>query len=350
MRRVIHAFPAALAGFFLFAWASAASALLVGQDLSSPGSYQVETIEFRGLMDGSRNRNVPIKVHLPVAKTGSERLPVVLVSHGAGGSWDANYAQARHLATHGYVVLALEHVGSNTQALLDSGLDHDLAIYLMTRSADEVLGRPKDVSFAIDKAVQWNSSHKKLKGRMNLDKIGILGHSFGAYTVLASTGMRPALDWLNPPQGSGLAPSLRDKRIDCGVALSPQGPGEPFFLENRYGYLKTPTLGITGSKDVQQGALPWNRRRAFELWPAGDKYLAWLNNAEHSAFSDSTGSGLYMPPSESRADAQPIVRVATLLFFNVYLKNDANAKRMFNDVGLSPYLKGVIDDLEFLSK
>jgi predicted dienelactone hydrolase len=327
----------------------AASPPPAATDLSLSGPLTVQTIEFPDLTDPSRSRKVPIKVHLP---EGAGPFPVVIVSHGAGGHWDANFAQAHHLASHGYVVLAVEHVGSNT-AVLTRSLRLQANLRAMTRDAGEVLGRPKDISFAIDQAETWNKTHARLAGKLDLKHVGVLGHSFGAFTVMVVAGMRPALNWLTPSvaPARGLGPDLRDPRVVCGVALSPQGPGEPFFIEASYASLRTPLLGITGSRDEQQEARPENRRRAYELWPPGDKYLVWLANADHTAFSDSTGStARRMLPSNSREDAQPLVRAATLLFFNAYLKGDVEARKSLTVSGLTVYLRGVVDRVEVRSK
>ncbi|MFT5127070.1 MAG: putative dienelactone hydrolase [Rhodothermales bacterium] len=318
------------------------------QDFSALGPHTVQRIEFPDMADPARKRPVPMRVHLPKAEAA---VPLVLLSHGAGGNLDANFAQAQHLASHGYVVLVLEHVGSNT-AVMKRGMRFGKNLKDMTRNADEVLGRPKDISFAIDQATLWSQSHEQLRGRIDLSRIGVMGHSYGAYTTLVVTGMRPALDWLTPTvaPGKGLGPDLRDTRIDCGVALSPQGPGEPFFLDASYASLKVPLLGISGSRDRQQGAEPSNRRRAFTLWPAGDKYLLWLANADHLAFSDPSGSGARVFPRRSRADAQPVARAATLLFFDAYLKQSPTAKAALTAKSLEPYLRGRVSSLELLKK
>jgi len=351
MRQVITLSNVILVCAAVFVWVCSHGAdtpLHTVSDLSASGSLAVEAIEFAELLDPVRGRKVPIKAHVP-AEGGP--FPVVVVSHGGGGHWDANFAQAHHLASHGYVVLALEHVGSNTDVmrrLFRIGAN----LKAMTRDANEVLGRPKDISFAIDRAEEWNKTHDKLRGRLDVDHVGVLGHSFGAYTTLVVAGMRPALNWLMPAvaPGQGLGPDLRDSRVDCGVALSPQGPGEPFFIDASYASLKTPLLGISGSKDEQQGARPENRRRAYELWPPGDKYLIWLANADHTAFSDSTGSTRRMLRSNARDDVQPVVRAATLLFFNAYLKRDATAKKLLSAEGLRPYLRGSANSIEVSSK
>jgi predicted dienelactone hydrolase len=316
--------------------------------LAASGPLRVEVIAFADLVDVARGRRVPIKVHLPAS---GGPYPIVVVSHGGGGQWDAHFAQAQHLASHGYVVLALEHVGSNTD-VLRSSLRFGENLEAMTRDAQEVLGRPRDVHFALDQAEQWQATHPRMRGRLALDRVGVMGHSFGAYTTLVVAGMRPALDWLEPsvPPGAGLGPDLYDRRVDCGVALSPQGPGEPFFIEASYASLRVPLLGISGSKDRQQGAAPEHRRQAFDLWPPGDRYFLWLANADHTSFGDATGSGHRMLRSATRADVQPVVRAATVLFFDAYLKSDAKARRSLTAEELRPYLRGTVDDLEILQK
>ena len=223
----------------------------------------------------------------------------------------------------------------------------------MIRDADEVLARPKDVSFAIDRASEWNATHEKLKGRLDLARVGAMGHSFGAFTTMVVCGMRPALDWLEPPvaPGKGLGPDLRDARIKCGVALSPQGVGEPFFITESFGSLRVPLLGISGTKDSQQaGQPPENRKDAFALWPKGEHRFVWLENARHLDFTDSSGSGSRALPSASRKDTQPVARAATLAFFDMQLKSDPEAAKRLTVESLTPLLRGQITGVDVLAK
>ncbi len=305
--------------------------------------------DFPDLRDTSRaGRALPIKAFLP---EGTDALPVLVFSHGAGGSRDGNFAQAHHLASHGFAVLAIEHTGSNTPRLLEGGR-YMVNLQAMTRDAAEVLGRPRDVSFALDRAAQWQADHPQLRTRLDLTRIAVAGHSFGAYTALSVCGARPVLDWLTPAvaPGSGLGPDLSDPRVRVCIALSPQGPGAPFFGETSYASIDRPVLAITGSRDEQQGAPPSNRRRYFELVPPGGQVFIWLNNADHNAFSDSSGSGRRGLASPSRADAQPLVRAAMLLFLDQHLRGNGSAEASLSTEGLRPLLRGVIDGLEVLRK
>jgi predicted dienelactone hydrolase len=313
------------------------------------GPLSTRTIEFPDLADDARGgRRVPIKVHLP-SWTGP--FPVVVLSHGAGGNWDSNFAQARHLASHGYVVLALEHVASNTERMRRS-MRFGANLKAMTRDASEVLGRPRDVTFALDQAARWNASHGELAGTLDLSRVAVMGHSFGAYTALVACGARPALDWLVPrvEPGQGLGPELRDARVKACVALSPQGPGEPFFRDDSFASIDRPVLGISGSRDEQQGASPENRRRCFELLPPGTKVLVWIANADHMAFSDPTGSRRVSLPSRSRAEVQPIARAATLLFLEAQLRGDAEADARLSVHTLQGLARGSASQVEVLRK
>ncbi len=299
----------------------------------------------------SQGREVPIKLHIPT--TGGP-YPVVIISHGAGGNWDTHYAQAKYLASHGYAVLCLEHVGSNTERMKSSiRFLHNLKE--MIHDSNEVLGRPKDVSFAINQATEWNREHQKLKGRLDLSRVGIMGHSFGAFTTMVVTGMRPALDWIEPKvaPGSGLGPNLSDERVKCGIALSPQAPGDPFFLKESYSSLRVPLMGISGTKDKQQnGEPPIARYESFKLWPEMQKknLFVWLGNASHLDFTDSTGGDVQGRESSNRADVQNVVRPATLFFFNKCLKNDNSLSALMSTESLKPYIRGEINSIEVLSK
>ena len=78
--------------------------------------------------------------------------------------------------------------------------------------------------------------------------------------------------------------------------------------------------------------------------------FVWLANADHLSFSDSAGSKRSSLPSRSRADVQPIVRAATLLFLEAHLRGDAEADARLSERGLQPLARGVVNRVEVLRK
>jgi len=358
--------------FFFFLLSLHTADFRLHADASKPGPLASVTLDFRDIKDGARpaknedasflgrlfkarhdeesktaGRAVPIKVHLP---EGEGHFPVIVISHGAGGGVDTHAGQARHLASHGYAVLCVEHIGSNL-ARLTKGFQFRKNLAEMTHDSEEVLARPKDISFALDMAVRWNQAHPKLRGRLDLSRVGILGHSFGAYTAMMTCGMRPALDKLTPriEPGKGLGPDLSDARIKCGVALSPQGDHDGRFIRDSFRSLKVPLMGVSGTLDDQQDGSPaQNRRDSFALWPKGDHAFVWISDARHVDFTDSSGTDAKELPSPSRNAVQPVTKAATLLFLDQHLKPDNQAK-LTSEV-LKTNRNGEVTNIEVLLK
>ena len=325
-----------------------------------PVATAVEVLEFPDLVDPARTtpgrdappaeRRVPIKVHLPA---GAGPFPVVVISHGAGGDWDSHFGQAQDLAAHGYAALCIDHVGSDRERLKAGGPRLMKTIEAMTRDADEVLTRPRDVTFALDRATEWTATHDRLRGKLDLGRVAVMGHSYGAYTTMAVCGMRPALDWLAPvvQPGKGLGPDLRDPRVKCGVALSPQGPGEPLFVAESFADLRVPLLGISGSNDDQQaGRKASERKDAFALWAGTGHSFVWLANARHNDFTSSSGATGASLPSTTREDVQPVTRAATRAFLDLHLKGDQGAAKRLTPESLKPLLRGEVDAVGVLAK
>jgi len=78
--------------------------------------------------------------------------------------------------------------------------------------------RPKDVSFVISSLPDIEAKTPGLRGKVDFARIGVAGHSFGAYTAMATAGAKPDLE-------SHLT-DLRDDRPIAFIALSPQGEAE----------------------------------------------------------------------------------------------------------------------------
>ncbi len=144
----------------------------------------------------------------PDAPIAEGRYPLVVVSHGNGGSHLVYRTVTSHLARNGYVVAMLEHAGNNRN---DNELEgtHENLVY-----------RPRHVRLTIDAV----SSDARFRACVQPDNVAVIGHSIGGYTALAVAGGTP---WSETGQKvdvvADLRPSFRWKapiRV-CGT-LDPQ--------------------------------------------------------------------------------------------------------------------------------
>ncbi|GGA08792.1 alpha/beta hydrolase family protein [Dyella caseinilytica] len=129
-------------------------------------SAQAKGVTHVGPYDVGATRGAP---PLPGAK------PLVVISHGNGGSDLGHHTLATYLASHGFVVATLEHPKDNFHDT--SGVGHDVVL----------AGRPIEVKATID-AVLNDPQWKKL---VDVQRIGVAGFSAGGYTSLLIVGAVP---------------------------------------------------------------------------------------------------------------------------------------------------------------
>jgi len=327
-----------------------------------PGPHKIKSIEFPQLKDSSReNRPVPLKIHFPVE---GENFPLVIMSHGGCGTYDSNILQSQHLASHGYVVLCAEHVYSNRGRMRflmsrkGGRLKFRDALFEISKDPESALERPKDISFAIDRAAKWNSDNKDLKGKIDTKKIAAIGHSYGAYTTLVACGARPLLDYFEFPSGKerkGLSEDLSDPRIIFGMAMSPQGPGTCFSKES-YKTINRPLICLSGTKDYQ---LSYYRKKKlmkaqtrlefFEYLPDGCKFFLWLKNGDHMGFSDNPKAKEIIQ-SKAKTDMQRISKAVMVLSCDYFLKDKKDAFEKMNEEYLNSLCGKVVANIKLFKK
>ena len=244
------------------------------------------------------NREIPIKIYAPdLIYDGT--FPLILVSHGLGGNTDSITYMAEHLASYGYIVITVQHHRSDTKYLNDHGY-----LSLLAAASEPVTRqlRMEDMSFVIDNLILQNHSIDLIIDRINTSLIGAMGHSFGAFTTLSLIGQKfDGLDY-------------SDNRVLCGVAYSPQGEGIMGLDNDSWDNMNKPIMTMAGTEDTSPGTDdPLTRREPFDNMPAGNKYHATLDNAEHKDFGD--GSDFYH---------EWIIQM-TMAFFDAYLLNNTIA-------------------------
>ena len=271
------------------------------------------------VQDTERNRDIPVRVYLPQAM---QAAPVILFSHGLGGSREGNGYLGKHWAGRGYVAVFLQHPGSDTSVWEDKLPRRRMQAMRQAASAQNFLLRVKDVPAVLDKLDQWNKMDEHtLAGRLNLRKVGMSGHSFGAVTTQAVSGQRT---------NRGKA-RFTDPRIAAAVIMSPSSPrrGTP---EAAFGKVSLPWMLMTGTNDTAPigGADMDSRLAVFPALPAGGKYEVVLFDAGHSAFTERAVPGDTEPrnPNHHR-----VILALSTAFWDTFLLGSAPAQQWLNGNG-----------------
>ncbi|MBW4549017.1 MAG: alpha/beta hydrolase [Symplocastrum torsivum CPER-KK1] len=263
-------------------------------DASQPGRATVQVLSLN-LNDAERGREIPLDVYW--STEASPTKPLIVFSHGLGSvRTDMRYL-AEHLASHGYVVVALEHPGSNGTHIRNA-----LRLKAPLLEAEEFLNRPKDISFVLDELQTLNqNASSPLQGKLASDRVMVVGYSLGAATALSVAGAQLQLTELKQRcPGDILAFSLgetaqcfaeglpedryqlRDSRIKAAIALSPTT--SLIFGETGLSQVAVPTLIVAASADKTTPALT-EQIIGFDKMPS-PKWLVGIVGGTHLSVKD----------------------------------------------------------------
>jgi predicted dienelactone hydrolase len=284
-------------------------------DLSAPAFAR-----FLGLPSFVLNHVSLIDTHAileaPFAEEGSP-FPVLIFSHGWGGTRTQSTYLMEELASHGYVVVALDHtygalvtVFPDDRVVLQKTdiLEQDQSDEEFKRSANTLIGVwAGDVHFILDQLEAMNDGNLEspFEGRLDLDRVGIFGHSTGG-------GNAVQVCWL-------------DSRCKVGLALDAWL--EPVSLEALDEGLDQPFMFLWsegwGSDE--------NKVRFQRLYKElrGDSYQLEIEGTRHYDFSDlpllsplSPWFGLKGPIDGERVLG--IINEYVVAYFDRYLKDVEN--------------------------
>jgi predicted dienelactone hydrolase len=150
-------------------------------------------------------------------------------------------------------------------------------------------------------------------GRLDMTRIGMSGHSFGAQTTLAVSGAR-----------YGGLPLLQDRRIAAAIAFSPQ-PAQGQDDRAAFGGIAIPFFTVTGTRDalpVLKGVTPQDRLRPYEAMTGGGKYLLVIDGANHMMLG---GQTLPMRNNTPPPAMVATITASTTLFWRATLLGDRDA-------------------------
>ena len=273
------------------------------------GPHKVTFTKTFKLHDDARGKDVPVNAWVP---DGDGPFPVIIFSHGAGGAGSNEFPVTRHWATHGYVVVQPTHADSRS---LNGGE--------LKRTDDGPAQRALDVKFVIDSLEKVED----FKGKLDLKRIGVGGHSFGAHTSMLIGGATVDV--------KGEAKSYADERPKALLLLSGQGAGMLGLTEKSWDACKRPMMAMTGSKDLGvAGQTPAQKLEAFTRSPEGDKYGVDIEGASHMSFTGRL------------ADREPeifsYVKTASIAFWDAYINEEPAAKDFLKSDALKTLSKDAV--------
>ena len=297
-------------------WRALAFAALVALAPAVAAAEPAEVVYGQWADAARGGRTVPYKLYLP---KGAGPFPVVVHSHGLGGSREASSYILQAVAEAGFIVVCLQHAGSDSALLMGGGRPTaEAAVVAAGRAgmtSEAARARYGDLPFALDQIAR----DPALKGRADLSRIGMSGHSYGALSTLTAVGQRLA--------AAPADTSYAEPRIKAAIAYSPNKPrgDDPKAAFER---VKTPMLHFTGTEDVTPFDLEksaFERTTPFQAIRGADQYLVVLDGADHALFG-----GRRVATGQLKAIDAPqmeIVKAETIRFWRAYLKDDKAAAR-----------------------
>jgi predicted dienelactone hydrolase len=298
---------------------SIAAALPSSEAVAQSATGIAERASIRGIdldwFDHARRREVPARLYWPA--DASKPVPLIVFSHGLGGSRNGYTYLAARWAAHGIASLHVQHTGSDTA--LWSGNPLAIVDRLQTAAGDhEAAARVGDLKFALDQILSSSSPYARA---IDSQRIVAAGHSYGANTSLLTVGARVVRDgrWLE----------FRDRRYRAAIAIStPQFYGEK-DLAGVLAHVAVPTLHITATQDVIKipgfYSSAGDRIAIFDAVAHPRKVLAVFRGGSHSIFTDR--------PMTGGPGLNPIVKDATgdltLAFLDYAFAGDASGIRQW---------------------
>lgn len=264
------------------------------------------------MVDPRRGRKIPLTVYYPKGQT--EKSPVVVLSPGLGGNGATYRYLGRHMASHGYTVLQPTHKGSDTAAVL-------LKTPLFAFTQEELLQRKADVSYCLDR-LESGDLPEEVTELADMDKVGMVGHSFGALTAQAIAGAVVRDE-------SGAELDLSDERIDAFVAMSPYGDSTPSRIlgmdTTSYDQIEQPIMYMAGTTEklFTLGEGSEVHLDPFLGTASEHKYHLSVDTANHLDFAQVLGF-----LDSNTAD---ITKSTSVAFLDAHLKQDSQAQEYLSE-------------------
>ena len=194
----------------------------------------------------SSHRDAPVR---------AGRYPIIVFSHGNGGSRHQNTFWCDYVSSHGYIIVSADHTGNAGVTFFKEGWVPMQA----GERANSATDRPRDMTFLLDQMLPWNEgADARFTAKMDRSRPCAAGMSFGSMTAVRVAELDP--------------------RFKSVIAMSGAYPQQT--------NLKIPTLWMLGTEDRTIGTVGNGIVRGHHEKHEGPSYLLELKNGGHYSFTD----------------------------------------------------------------
>ncbi len=288
-----------------------------------------QTLPYKELVfrDTVRQRSIPARIYCPPNRNG-EKLPVVVFSHGLGGSPECCSYLGVAWASRGFFVVMLQHPGSDEEVWKGKiRIMHELEDAYRTNWSGRT--RARDIRVALDSLELLASRGDTFVSQMDFGRIGVGGYDLGSLAALLLAGQLP-------PDGGA---SLYDQRIKAVLAMSPPVNKTWQSFSEIYAPISVPVFFITGTADdgIIGTTQAHQRRIPFDALGATDRYLVTLRGADHRVY----GSRILSVRARNDKPFQSLIVRTSTCFWQAVLQEKEAAQSTLNGYGLNALLSGM---------
>lgn len=253
-----------------------------------------------------------------------EKFPVLLFSHGYGSTRMQNFSQMEEMASHGYIVVSIDHTDDAAYTKFPDGreiMNQKNAYSYSFNIADEkdVKTRSTDMSYVIDQLTIINDKDPVdlFTGKLDMNKIGIFGHSYGG-----STAAQALLD---------------DRRISAGINIdgplhepvASSGFNQPFMFILDENYLYIPDEEIQYTNITTEEFQKYHDKITeladyhYKEGIRGDTFMLTFIAGDHYSFTDFPYLSPLLSWNIDIDHFHEVMNKYILAFFDQYVKGEA---------------------------